>query len=495
MTFRKPGDHNPQQDDRATLDELVRWRRDVRRFRADAVPDDLIDKLLRLADLAPSVGNSQPWRIVNVRSLETRAAIVRNFEEARGRSADAYAGEQADLYNRLKLAGFDAAPVHLAVFSDRKALQGHGLGRQTMPETLDHSCACMVTVLWLAAREAGLGLGWVSIIDPDEVAKALDAPPGWKLVGYLLLGWPEEEHLDPELERFGWQPRTAFETRYSEAVAKPAEASPVGVAGAVLGSVTLVGAGPGDPELLTIKAMKALQSADAVLYDDLVAKPILEFVRPGARMVDVGKRGYRKSCKQPDINAMMVSLAREGLKVVRLKSGDPLIFGRAGEEIEACQNAGIAISVVPGVTSAQGGAAGLRVSLTNREHARRLQFITAHDRRGHLPQDIDWSAIADTAATTVIYMPKRTLAELTEVALVHGLDPKTPAVAVANATRPDETVFISTVGKIAGKLDAAHPDGPVLVMVGEALRYATSQDAAEQAEAIVSTLDVMPGRI
>jgi uroporphyrin-III C-methyltransferase / precorrin-2 dehydrogenase / sirohydrochlorin ferrochelatase len=491
MTIHKPDDNSPHEGERATLERLVRWRRDVRRFKRDAVPGELVDRLLRLADLAPSVGNSQPWRIVNVRSAETRSAIVKNFEAARDRSAEGYVGEQADLYNRLKLAGFDAAPVHLAVFSDRSALQGHGLGRQTMPETLDHSCACMVTVLWLAAREAGLGLGWVSIIDPAEIAKTLGAPPEWKLVGYLLLGWPEEEHLDPELERFGWQPRTAFETRYSETglPAASTEAESVRSAEAQSGSVILVGAGPGDPELLTIKALKALQSADAVLFDDLVAKPILDLVRPGARLIDVGKRGYRTSCKQPDINSQMVELARQGLKVVRLKSGDPLIFGRAGEEIEACQKAGVSISVIPGVTSAQGAAANLKVSLTNRDHARRLQFITAHDRRGRLPQDIDWSAVADGAATTVIYMPKRTLAELTEVALVHGLDPQTPALAVANATRPDEQVFISTVGAIAAALGAAHPEGPVLVMIGEALRYATVRDAVEGAEAIVATLD------
>ncbi len=496
MTFRKPDDDNPHQGAPGTLERLVRWRRDVRRFRTDAVPDDLVERLLRLADLAPSVGNSQPWRVVNVRSTETRAAIVKNFEAARSRSAATYAGDQADLYCRLKLAGFDAAPVHLAVFSDRSALQGHGLGRLTMPETLDHSCACMVTVLWLAAREAGLGLGWVSIIDPDEVSQVLGVPADWKLVGYLLIGWPEEEHLDPELERHGWQPRTPFETRYSEARSVPANEDAKGAqtARASHGTVTLVGAGPGDPELLTIKALKALQSADAVLFDDLVAPPILEFVRPGVRMINVGKRGYRQSCKQPDINAMMVSLAREGLHVVRLKSGDPLIFGRAGEEIDACHQAGIEISVIPGVTSAQGAAARLKVSLTNRDHARRLQFITAHDRRGHLPQDIDWSAVADSAATTVIYMPKRTLAELTEVALVHGLDPKTPTIAVANATRPDECVFVSTVGAIASVLEAAHPEGPVLVMIGEALRHATVRDAAEQAEAIVAAFDAMPGR-
>lgn len=495
MTDHKISDHNQQQDGRASLEQLVRWRRDVRRFRPDPVPDELIDRLLRLADLAPSVGNSQPWRIVNVRSAGTRAAIIKNFEAARDRSAEAYAGGQADLYNRLKLSGFDAAPVHLAVFCDRNALQGHGLGRQTMPETLDHSCACMVTVLWLAAREAGLGLGWVSIIDPAEVSKALDAPSDWKLVGYLLLGWPEEEHLDPELQRYGWQPRTPFETRYLEVGSTGAQAagqaSTPNEAGATMGSVALVGAGPGDPELLTLKALKALQSADAVLFDDLVAKPILEFVRPGARMIDVGKRGYRTSCKQPDINATLVSLAREGLKVVRLKSGDPLIFGRAGEEIDACRSAGVPISIVPGVTSAQGAAASLKVSLTNRDHARRLQFITAHDRRGHLPQDIDWSAVADSAATTVIYMPKRTLAELTDVALVHGLDPNTPTIAVANATRPDEQVFIATVATIAAELNAAHPDGPVLVMVGEALRYATVRDVSEQADAIMA-LDALP---
>lgn len=471
------------------LEHLVRWRRDVRRFKPDPVDPNLLDGLLRLADLSPSVGNSQPWRVVNVASPAMRRAVSANFEMARIKAAGIYDAEKAEAYGRLKLAGFDAAPVHLAVFCDRSVTQGHGLGRQSIPEALDQSCACMVTVLWLAARERGLGLGWVSILDPDAVARTLDVPASWKFIGYLLVGWPQEEHLDPELERHGWQARTAHEARFLTAGALQGE--PCGAATSPaperLGKVTLVGAGPGDPELLTLKALKALDAADAVLFDDLVAERILDLINPRAELFHVGKRGYRQSCKQPDINAKLVELAKAGRKVVRLKGGDPLIFGRAGEEIATCRDAGVEIDVVPGVTSAQGAAASLKVSLTHRDHARRLQFITAHDRRGSLPTDIDWSTVADSAATTVIYMPKRTLGELTEIAMRHGLDPNTPAVAVANATRPDELVLKSTVKEIASKLGAAHPDGPVLILIGEAFRYVTPSDIADVGAAAALT--------
>jgi uroporphyrin-III C-methyltransferase / precorrin-2 dehydrogenase / sirohydrochlorin ferrochelatase len=470
-----PDTSKPESEAAASpLEQLIRWRRDVRRFRTDPVPSELLDHVLRLADLSPSVGNSQPWRVLRVTDPEQRQAVRANFEAARAASSARYDGDKADRYASLKLAGFDAAPIHLAVFCDHGSPQGDGLGRQTMPEALEQSCTCMITVLWLAAREAGLGLGWVSILDPLAVGRSLNVPLDWKLVGYLLLGWPEEEHLDPELERHGWQARTPFETRFQEGVgsAPKREAIQPSAGG---GSVTLVGAGPGDPDLLTVRAMRALQAADAVLFDDLVAKPILDLVRQGAQLIDVGKRGYRTSCKQPDINAQLIDLARQGLKVVRLKSGDPLIFGRAGEEITACREAGIPISVVPGITSAQGAAANLGVSLTHRDHARRLQFITAHDRHGHLPPDIDWSAVADAAATTIIYMPKRTLPELTAIAMAHGLDPATPALAIANATRPDEWVLRSTVGEIGASLHAEDIEGPVLVMLGEALREALGE--------------------
>lgn len=191
------------------LAELMRWRRDVRRFRKDPAPEELIDRLLDLAQLAPSVGNSQPWRLVRVESAEKREAIRKNFVACNAEALAAQTGERAELYARLKLEGLDAAPVQLAVFCDRATPQGHGLGRRTMPETLDYSVVGMISGLWLAARAAGLGLGWVSILDPGQVCAALETPDSYKFIAFLCIGWPQEEHVDPELVRSGWQDRTA----------------------------------------------------------------------------------------------------------------------------------------------------------------------------------------------------------------------------------------------------------------------------------------------
>ena len=242
------------------------------------------------------------------------------------------------------------------------------------------------------------------------------------------------------------------------------------------GSVTLVGAGPGDPELLTLRAVRALQSADVILFDDLVSRDVLDFARREARKMLVGKTGFGPSCKQDDINALMVSLAKQGKRVVRLKGGDPLIFGRAGEELEACAKAHIAVEVVPGITAAQGAAASLGLTLTGRGHARRLQYVTGHSRDGHLPEDIDWKALADAATTTAIYMPTRTLAELVAKAVAEGLDPQTPAIAVARATRPDQQSVHAAVGELPRRLAAAGLTGPVLVMLG---RYIGRAEASE----------------
>ena len=188
--------------------ELLRWRRDVRHFRRDPLPPGLLDRLLGLACLAPSVGNSQPWRFVLVEDPDRRAAVRAVFGRC---NADAAAGydddDRAAQYRRLKLAGLQEAPVQLAIFCDRSTGQGHGLGRQTMPETLDHSVVTAIHTLWLAARSEGVGVGWVSILEPEAVTALLEVPPAWHLIGYLCLGFATSEEEVPELEREGWQAR------------------------------------------------------------------------------------------------------------------------------------------------------------------------------------------------------------------------------------------------------------------------------------------------
>ncbi|MGD1878743.1 MAG: 5,6-dimethylbenzimidazole synthase [Kiloniellaceae bacterium] len=194
-------------DFQAQLEALLVWRRDVRRFRRDSLPDGLLEHLLGLAELAPSVGLSQPWRFVRVASPEARATVRANFTAANAEALSDYAGERAALYARLKLSGLDDAPEQLAVFAATDPDQGHGLGRRTMPETLQYSTVCAVHTLWLAARAAGIGLGWVSILDPEALCRDLAVPPGWCFVAYLCLGYAQEEHDDPELARRGWEAR------------------------------------------------------------------------------------------------------------------------------------------------------------------------------------------------------------------------------------------------------------------------------------------------
>ena len=189
------------------LDALFRWRRDVRHFRPTPIPPATLAALLQTASLAPSVGLSQPWRFVTVDDPARRAAIRAGFQSCNADALARQGTDRASLYARLKLAGLDEAPCHLAVFAEPDPLQGHGLGRRTMPETTAYSAVMAIHTLWLAARAAGLGLGWVSILDPAAVTAALDVPAEWVFIGYLCLGTPEAADDCPELERTGWEQR------------------------------------------------------------------------------------------------------------------------------------------------------------------------------------------------------------------------------------------------------------------------------------------------
>jgi 5,6-dimethylbenzimidazole synthase len=201
----------PHFDDafRAELRALLAWRRDVRRFRRAPIPEGTIERLIETACLAPSVGLSQPWRFVLVDAPERRAAIAANFTECNAAALRQQSPDRAGFYARLKLAGLDDAPCHLAVFADPETGQGRGLGRLTMPEMIDYSAVAAVHTLWLAARAEGIGMGWVSILDPASVRIILDVPAAWRLIGYFCLGYPAAADDTPELEREGWETRRA----------------------------------------------------------------------------------------------------------------------------------------------------------------------------------------------------------------------------------------------------------------------------------------------
>jgi uroporphyrin-III C-methyltransferase/precorrin-2 dehydrogenase/sirohydrochlorin ferrochelatase len=304
----------------------------------------------------------------------------------------------------------------------------------------------------------------IEALIPKGFARWADAARAWRpRVQALALPFRGRRNFwERFTERAVAAPNAAPTDADLDALLEPATAQ-------TAGSVILVGAGPGDPELLTLRAVRALQSADVILFDDLVAPDILDFARREAKKMLVGKTGHAPSCRQDDINALMISLAKAGRRVVRLKGGDPMIFGRADEEISACRAAGIAVEVVPGITTAQGAASRLLVSLTRRGQARRVQYITGHGRDGNLPADIDWASLADPAVTTVVYMPTKTLPELVANAVRAGLDPATAAVAVERATRADERVIAATIADLPAQLAGEALSGPVIVMIGRAL--------------------------
>jgi uroporphyrin-III C-methyltransferase len=232
------------------------------------------------------------------------------------------------------------------------------------------------------------------------------------------------------------------------------------------GFVTFVSAGPGDPDLLTVKAVKALGIADAVLFDDLSSGPILALARPGADMISVGKRAGRASPKQDHVSRLLVEYAMTGAQVVRLKSGDSGIFGRLEEELTAVRAAGIGCEIVPGVTSASAAAAAAGIPLTRRNHAQRVQFITAADTSGNLPPGLNLAALADPEATTVIYMGKRTFPALAALLVAQGLSPDTPTLLAESVSQPDQYLLRTTLAGLAATLTEERSPRPGLIILG-----------------------------
>ncbi|MFN3890275.1 MAG: siroheme synthase CysG [Beijerinckiaceae bacterium] len=285
-------------------------------------------------------------------------------------------------------------------------------------------------------------------------------------------------------------PRREFWERFSDRAlgGGPPPATPSAVEGLIeevragdarQGRVTLVGAGPGDAELLTLKAVRALQAADVILFDDLVSDDVLELARREAKRMMVGKRARSASCSQADINDLMLKLARQGRHVVRLKSGDPMIFGRAGEEIASLEAAGVPVDVVPGVSTANALAASLGVSLTHRDVAQSVRFVTGHARTGELPDDLDWRGLADQRTSLVFYMGGRTGPRIARRLLSEGLASSTPVIVAWAVSRAGQGHRSTTLAELAGEESASQAGQPTILCIGAAFAQAMRKRDAD----------------
>lgn len=235
------------------------------------------------------------------------------------------------------------------------------------------------------------------------------------------------------------------------------------------GEVWLVGAGPGDVELLTLKAVRVLQQAEVVVYDRLVSDEIMALVPPGALKIDVGKTPHHHTLPQPEINALLVALAQAGQRVVRLKGGDPFVFGRGGEEQQALQQAGLPCRVVPGITAALGCAAATGIPLTHRACAQSVRLVTGHSRNGE--PDLDWPALVADGQTLVFYMGLTHCAALSQQLIAHGMAASMPAAVIARGTRADQQVFPCTLATLADTVAREKPAAPSLLIIGEVVQF------------------------
>ena len=232
------------------------------------------------------------------------------------------------------------------------------------------------------------------------------------------------------------------------------------------GFVSFVSSGPGDPDLLTLKAVDRLRRADAVLFDDLSSGPILTHAKAGADLIGVGKRAHRASPKQQAVSRLLLDYAQQGGHIVRLKSGDGGLFGRLEEELIALREAGIDYEIIPGVPSAFAAAAAAGIPLTRRLTARRIQFVTGHDASGQLPEDVNLPALADPTATTVVFMGKRTFSQLQKQLQQIGLPPDTPALLAEAVSTPQQALKRTTIGALADQLETEISASPALIVYG-----------------------------
>lgn len=253
------------------------------------------------------------------------------------------------------------------------------------------------------------------------------------------------------------------------------------------GRVTLVGAGPGDPELLTIKALRTISSANVILFDALVSDAILALAGSETELICVGKRGGRPSCRQDVINDLMVRHAQAGKHVVRLKAGDPAIFGRAGEEISYLESAGIEVSIVPGITAASAMAAAFGISLTHRNHAKSVRFVTGHSKNGGLPEDVDWRQIADPSATTVFYMGAPLAGEIVARLIAHGAPSNTPVGIAASLSRDSQQIARGELGQLETIIAAFDRSAPLIIGVGAV--YANEPSTPRAAQETIAPSD------
>jgi uroporphyrin-III C-methyltransferase len=242
------------------------------------------------------------------------------------------------------------------------------------------------------------------------------------------------------------------------------------------GWVWLTGAGPGDPGLLTLLAVKALSTADVIVYDALVDQSILDLARPGAQLEYAGKRGGKPSSKQPDISLRLVQLAREGKRVLRLKGGDPFVFGRGGEEALSLVEAGIPFRIVPGISAGIGGLAYAGIPVTHREVNAAVAFVTGHDATGEVPDSVDWDSLAKGAPVIVLYMALKHLGRISEKLINGGKPASTPVAIIANATTRDQRVLETTLSAAAADVAASGIEPPAMVVVGEVVRLRAAMD-------------------